>query len=145
MLNIKNIPLSSVNMPDMSSTFMRPTPIKPLWISAEEKHHHYSQADGKCWIILNEAVPLKKSPLKSKGGETNGESNFTIDFITISKAFLPYCKKDRYGSVTGKPSKHDKFFHLFTHLVVKVKPAEVSGFCRSSVSVRESTLSQKKV
>lgn len=32
---------------------------------------------------------------------------------------------------------------LFTHLVVKVKPAEVSGFCRSSVSVRESTLSQK--
>lgn len=39
----RSLPLSSVNMPDMSSTFMRPTPIKPFWISGEGKRHHYSQ------------------------------------------------------------------------------------------------------
>lgn len=59
MLPIKTIPLSSVNMPDMSSTFMRPTPIKPFWISAEEKHHHYSQADRKRWFTLNNSMQYK--------------------------------------------------------------------------------------
>lgn len=38
-------------------------------------------------------IPLKKSPLKSEGGGTKGASSFTIDFITISKAFLPYYNK----------------------------------------------------
>lgn len=88
------------------------------------------------------ALPLKKSPLNSEGGETNGESNFTIDFITISKAFRPYCNQEGYESVTGKPGQRGRL-HLFTHLVVKVKPAEISGFCCSPVSVGESTLSQK--
>ena len=40
-------------------------------------------------------LPLKKSPGKSGGGETIGESRFTMDFITISKAFLPYCIRKR--------------------------------------------------
>lgn len=48
------------------------------------------------------AVPLKKSPLNSGGGETNGESNFTMDFMTISKAFRPYCNQDRWELVTAK-------------------------------------------
>lgn len=42
-------------------------------------------------------VPLKKSPLKFDGGETRGESSFTIDFITISRAFLPYCWQEKHG------------------------------------------------
>lgn len=39
-------------------------------------------------------VPLKKSPSKSAGGETKGESKLTIDFMTISRAFLPYCQRE---------------------------------------------------
>lgn len=40
-------------------------------------------------------LPLKKSPGKSGGGETIGLSKFTMDFITISKAFLPYYIRER--------------------------------------------------
>lgn len=40
-------------------------------------------------------LPLKKSPGKSGGGETIGESKFTMDFITISRAFLPYCAREK--------------------------------------------------
>lgn len=52
--------------------------------------------DQKVAVMATELyVPLKKSPGKSGGGETMGESKFTMDFITISKAFLPYCTRKR--------------------------------------------------
>lgn len=75
------------------------------------------------------AIPLKKSPLNSGGGETNGESNFTMDFITISKAFRPYCNQGRHESVTGKPSRCSKFLIYWLTLLSKL------NLLRSLVSV----------
>lgn len=75
------------------------------------------------------ALPLKKSPLNSGGGETNGESNFTMDFITISKAFRPYCDQDRCESATGKIGQCSKFHIYLLTLLSKL------NLLRSLVSV----------
>lgn len=113
-ISIKTAPLSSVNMPDMSSTFMRPTPIKPLWISAEVKHHHYSQADRKHWIILNDSTQQKlylwKNLLWSPRVEKLMEN---LIWQSISSLFPKHSchtvkKKDKYCLVTGKPSKQEQ-------------------------------------
>ena len=51
--------------------------------------------DGNSCYDYVEKLPLKNSPGQSGGGETIGESRFTMDFMTISKAFLPYCNENR--------------------------------------------------
>lgn len=46
-LQFQKSPLSSVSTPDLSSTFMRPTPISPLWISTGQRwYYYYSVNEG---------------------------------------------------------------------------------------------------
>lgn len=64
-----------------------------------------------------------------------------MDFITISRAFLPYCGRGRRESV--EDSQDAEREPSATHLVVKIEPAEISGFRRPSVSVSERSLLQR--
>lgn len=73
----------------------------------------HSDKNTTVWSDLKAtAIPLKKSPSKLAGGETRGESRLTMDFITISSAFRPYCRgqgtseemqpKEKHQAITGK-------------------------------------------
>lgn len=90
------------------------------------------------WVI-----PLKKSPLKSEGGDTNGVSSFTIDFITISRAFLPYCGRVWVSHCPKNHKTSSQRSAWCSYFVVKIESAQIPSFCCSSVTMSESTLLQR--
>lgn len=109
-----------------------------LWINSQ----NFSFNTITCFLL---SVPLKKSPSKSDGGETRGESRLTMDFMTISSAFLPYCG----GQDTSEPEQsstslpENNRLRRCAYFVVEIEPAQVSRLCCSSVPVRKRTLCNK--
>lgn len=144
-------------MPGLSSTFMRPTPIKPPWISTREKHkatrenywfkeeqrNEMNKSTGCCRNCLY----LWRNHLWSLTAEKREESRVSQSTSSQfrERFFRTVAKKN-----TGESPAHGGNYRNletkipWTHFVVKVEPAEISSFSRSSVAVCESALCHAK-
>lgn len=146
-------------MPGLSSTFMRPTPIKPPWISTREKYratrenYWFKEEQKMKWINRRDAAEivclyLWRNRLWSLTVEKREESRVSQSTSSQfrERFFRTVAKKN-----TGESPAHGGNYRNpetkipWTHFVVEVEPAEISSFSRSSVAVSESALCHAKV